>query len=302
MPQGGFVMLEDRAVLAVAGPDARDFLQGLLSNDVRRLAPGRALYAALLTPQGKLLFDMILAERGGRILLDVEAARQAELVQRLMMYRLRAKVAIDALPDWRVVALPEPSAAGLLGLPAEAGAAAPLEDGVALVDPRLAAMGVRLLLPEAAVAPLLARLGLAPVPGETYERHRLRLGVPASPTDLVVQRSTLLECNFAELNGVAFDKGCFIGQELTARMHYRGLLRKRLLPVRIAGPCPAPGTPLFSGEREAGEMRSGLADRGIALLRLEFFGEPGAPPPVLHAGRSRVTPEWPAWLPRREAP
>jgi folate-binding protein YgfZ len=298
MPQGACVMLEDRAVLAIAGPDARDFLQGLLSNDVRRLAPGRALYAALLTPQGKFLFDMLLVERGGRILLDVEAARRAELLQRLLLYRLRAKVAIDALPDWRVVALPEPRAAGLLGLAVEAGAAAALDDGVAFVDPRLAALGVRLLLPEAAVAAVLGRLELAPVPAETYARHRLRLGVPASPTDLVVQRSTLLESNFAELNGVAFDKGCFIGQELTARMHHRGLVRKRLLPVRIEGPCPAPGTPLLLGEREAGEMRSGLEARGIALARLELLGEPGTAPPVLHAGATRLTPEWPDWLPR----
>ena len=113
-----------------------------------------------------------------------------------------------------------------------------------------------------------------------------------------MQRSLLLESNFVELSGVAFDKGCYVGQELTARTKYRALVRKRLLPVHVDGPLPVPGTPLMLVGREAGEMRSGLGERGIALVRLEALKD-GMP--VLEAGESRVTPEWPDWLGPRPA-
>jgi folate-binding protein YgfZ len=293
MAECWFARLPDRGVLSVGGADARPFLQGLLSNDVDRLSPERAVYAALLTPQGKYLFDLILVDRGDAIWLDVEAARRAELLQRLTMYRLRARVVLaDVSDDLAVVAIGTP------GVPfdlREPGSCAPLDGGVVLADPRLVALGQRAILPRHAAASTLAALGLVERDSERYERLRLELGVPAPPHDLVVQRSLLLESNFEELHGVSFSKGCYVGQELTARTKHRALVRKRLLPVRIEGPLPPPGTPLLLDGREAGEMRSGQGDRGIALLRLEALGD-GTP--TLTAGGSRVTPVWPAWLPR----
>lgn len=291
MAQRWFARLPDRGVLSVGGPDARPFLQGLLSNDVERLSPERALYAALLTPQGKYLFDLILVDRGEAIWLDVEAARRAELLQRLSMYRLRAKVVLDDVSDdLEVVAIaPE--------VPVdcrEPGSCAPLDGGAVLADPRLVALGRRAILPRRAVASTLGALGLVEGDAERYERLRLELGVPAPPHDLVVQRSLLLESNFEELHGVSFTKGCYVGQELTARTKHRALVRKRLLPVSIAGPLPPPGTPLVLDGREAGEMRSGRGERGIALIRLEALA---GGLPCLTAGESRVTPEWPDWLP-----
>jgi folate-binding protein YgfZ len=125
---------------------------------------------------------------------------------------------------------------------------------------------------------------------------RWTLGVPEYPGDLVIQKSLLLESNFEELHGVSFDKGCFVGQELTARTKHRALVRKRLLPVRVSGPLPAPGTPLMLAGREAGEMRGGGGDRGMALIRLEALD---SPMPELSTETSRIMPEWPSWLPPR---
>ncbi len=297
-----WVGLDDRALLRVEGPDARDLLQGLVSNDLGRLAPGRALYAALLTPQGKYLFDFVLLDDGrGAVLVDVERARAAELRQRLLMYRLRAKTAIEDAPaDLAVAVVFGQEAAERLGLPAETGSARAggEADGatVAAVDPRLADLGCRAVLPRAGLAAFASRHGLRPATAEDYDLHRLRLGVPDGSRDLVPQRSTLLESGFEELRGVSFEKGCFVGQELTARMKYRGLVKKRLFPVRAEGPLPAPGTSVLvsGGEApEAGEMRSGLRDRGLALLRLEPALASARGGQELRAGETRLFAEVP---------
>ena len=212
--------LPDRATLRVAGPEARPFLQGLISNDVDLLAPGRPLYAALLTPQGRYLFDFILVDEGGdAVLMDVERERAPELRQRLMMYRLRSKVTIEEpLPALTVLAL--------FGPGANAAAAGPL----AFVDPRLDELGWRILVPADDVDDLARRLELAPAAPETYDRHRLRLGIPDASRDLVPQKAFLLESGFEELNGVSFDKGCFVGQELTARTKHRGAGEEAAVP------------------------------------------------------------------------
>ena len=143
------------------------------------------------------------------------------------------------------------------------------------------------------VQAVTAELDLAEMPAAEYESLRLALGVANGSKDLVVQKSLLLESNFEELDGVSFSKGCYVGQELTARTKHRALVRKRLLPVRVEGPLPAPGTPLLLNEREAGEMRGGSGGRGLALLRLEAVHDPM---PTLTAGESTLHPEWPAWL------
>jgi folate-binding protein YgfZ len=291
------IELPDRGVLSIRGLDARSFLQGLVSNDVTRLTPERALYAALLTPQGKYLFDFILFDAGPEILLDAEAARMGEFAQRLKKYRLRAKVEVeDRSGEFAVVALLGEGAIGQLGMTAEPGRARPLDSGVVAVDPRLPALGARAILPRGDAAATLAGLALAPAPFEVWERRRLELGVPASGRDLVPQKSTLLESNFEALHGVDFAKGCYVGQELTARTKYRALVRKRLLPARLEGPCPAPGTPVLLGEEDAGEIRSGLDDRAIALLRLAAWERWRREGGTFRAGETRVFPEWPAWL------
>lgn len=290
MKATGYVILDDRAVLAVSGPEARGFLQGLISNDMNLLGPEHALYAALLTPQGKYLFDFLIFEHDGEVWLDAEAARARELLQRLTMYRLRAKVAIeDRSESLKVVAINGTVA----DLPAERGRSFGFRGGVVSTDPRLAVLGCRAVLPNDDIVPAMSVLGLDALPARAYEELRLALGVPASSRDLIIQKSLLLESDFIELAGVSFDKGCYVGQELTARTKYRALVRKRLLPVRVEGPLPVPGTPLMLDGREAGEMRSGLDERGMALVRLEALTD-GMP--TLEAGESRLIPSWPEWL------
>jgi folate-binding protein YgfZ len=293
----GYVMLAERGVLAVRGADATPFLHGLVSSDLNRITAGQAGYGALLTPQGKFLFDFIMVRAGEELLLDTERPRLAQLLQRLTMYRLRSKVELeDVSGRFAVAAVLGESAASRLDLPDRPGACRPFGAGVALVDPRLIRLGVRILLPPDEISGALEELGLARLDPEAYEQARLALGVPDGSRDLVVERSTLLESGFEELHGVDFAKGCFVGQELTARMHYRGLVRKRLLPVVLKGPRPEPGTIIRLGKREAGEMRSSIDGRGLALLRLDRIAEAEQTGVPLHAGATEIAPAKPDWI------
>jgi folate-binding protein YgfZ len=292
MAQGNFVVLDDRGVLAVSGPDRGGFLQGLVSNDVDEIAADRAVYAAFLTAQGKYLHDFIMAAAGEAIWLDCEAARLADLKRRLSIYRLRAKVAIDELPDLAVAAVFGDGVYAALDLPEQPGAARPFAGGVALVDSRLAVLGARVILPREQIGTVLTDADFSEADFAAYDRHRLALGVPDGSRDLLVEKSILLESGFDELNGVDWEKGCYIGQELTARTKYRGLIKKRLFPVRIDGPAPAPGTILSLDGKEAGEMRSSRDGIGLALLRLDAVAENRG----LSAGATTLTPIRPAWM------
>ena len=292
--------LDDRSIIAVAGEDRLSFLQGLVSNDVRRMTAGRAIYAALLTAQGKYLFDFFIVDAGDALWLDCEAARADALVRRLGIYRLRADVTITPLAnEYTVAAGFGPGVAAAVGLGgADSGAAVALGNGVAFLDPRLPAAGVRCLLPTGEVPAFLAAHGFAPASRDDFERHRLSLGLPDGSRDLIVERSLLLECGLDELNGVDWHKGCYVGQEVTARSKHRGLIRKRLLPVRLGGPLPTPGTPVRQGERTVGEIRSGTEGLALALLQLDALAlaQTGGPESDLWAGESRVMAEVPEWV------
>ena len=289
-----YVTLSDRGVVALRGPETRAFLQGIVSNDVSRVTPAQAIYAALLTPQGKFLFDFFIVEHAGDLLLEVERSRLPQLVQRLTMYRLRSKVEIeDASERLDVAVLFGDEIPAKLDLEAIPGACRGLADGVVFLDPRLPTLGARALLPGGQVETTLQALGLQPGSPEGYDELRLRQGVPDGSRDLVVEKSTLMESGFDELHGVDFKKGCFVGQELTARMKYRGLVRKRLMPVILKGPAPEPGTPILLDGREAGEMRSSSNGRGIALIRLEHLAKAEDKP--LLAGETEVVPQKPEW-------
>jgi len=288
MSKASFVLLPDRGILAVSGPDRRPFLQGLVSNDVEKLASGRAVYAALLTAQGKYLHDFIMVEEGEAIWLDAEAARLADLKRRLSMYRLRAKVELAERPDLAVAAVFGEGALGVLDLPDEAGGVRRVEGGVVLVDPRLAALGARAILDRSCIA----RLGVEEADFAVYDRHRLALGVPDGSRDLVPEKSILLEAGFDELNGVDWQKGCYVGQELTARTKYRGLIKKRLFPVRIDGPPPEPGTIVRSDGKDAGDMRSSRDGFGLALLRLDAVAANAG----LDAQGANLKPLRPDWM------
>lgn len=240
----GFVRLPNRAVFRLSGPDRLTFLQGLVSNDVNAAVPGHSVYSCLLTPQGKFLHDFFLYADGESLLVECEADRRADLMQKLRMYKLRSKIEI-AEADFTVFAVIG-NAAGSISAP----------------DPRVSALGTRVLL--ASGTP-----DLAEVPYDAYDRLRIAHAVPEGSRDMEVGKAILLENNIDLLNGVAWDKGCYTGQELTARTKYRGLIKKRLMPVRLSGAVPEVGTPLIAGGSEIGEMRTHNGDVGLALMRFE---------------------------------
>ncbi|MBM3569450.1 MAG: folate-binding protein YgfZ [Alphaproteobacteria bacterium] len=285
-----FRLLDGRGVLAIGGEERRDWLQGLITNDTHAIGPDRGIYAALLSAHGKFLHDMILAEApDGTWLVDCEAARAADLLKRLTLYRLRTKVTLkDTGADWAVAAVMGSDAAAKLGLGGEVGQARALAGGVALVDPRDARLGVRVYLPRAGAAAALVGLGLAE--GGDYEALRLGLGIPDGSRDIAVDKAFLLECNFEALHGVAFDKGCYVGQENTARTKHRASLRKRLMRVDLDAAPPPPGTPILLAGEEVGEVRSGAGRCAIALLRLEPLEKAAAEALPLTAAGARVTP------------
>ncbi|MFI5001018.1 MAG: YgfZ/GcvT domain-containing protein [Reyranellales bacterium] len=277
-----FSLLPHRSVVAVGGPDRVEFLQGLISNDVTKVAPGRAVWAALLTPQGRFLNDMFVAAGSDdTLLLETERERAPALAKKLGLYKLRSKVTVEDRSSAMEVAV-------VFGPGADK--ALPIEGTTAFVDPRLPELGLRVLVPAGQAAALLSARGFAAAPPAVYEALRLELGVPDGSRDLPIEKALLLESGFDELNGVDWQKGCYMGQELTARTKYRGLVRKRLFPVRVEGRLPAPGTAIHLAGQEVGEIRSGSGDRAIAMLRLEAIR--GA----LTAEDARIVPQVPAWM------
>ena len=292
MPEASFALLDDRGVLAVSGADRRSFLQGLVSNDVEKVGPAQARFAALLTAQGKYLHDFMMIEFDEALWLEAEARRLGDLRRRLSVYRLRAKAELDEQPELAVAVVFGAGALPAMGLSDEPGAARRFGSGVALVDPRLTALGARCILPSIDIRPALTGIGLAESGFPAYDRLRIELGIPDGGRDLVPEKSILLEAGFDELNGVDWQKGCYIGQELTARTKYRGLIKKRLMPVEIDGPAPAPGAIVTADGREVGEMRSSRDRLGLALLRIE----PVIEGKQLKAGDTALVVSKPGWM------
>ncbi|ALL12161.1 YgfZ/GcvT domain-containing protein [Caulobacter henricii] len=236
--------LSSRAVIALSGPDWRSFLQGLITQDVETLAEGELRLGAILTPQGRLLYDLFVAGTQSGALLDVAAQHREAILQRLTMYRLRAKVEIAASDLTVIAAFPTDGT---------------VENRPGLYrDPRLPGLGARAY-----------GLDIAPTTDEgAYDAHCLALGVPG-PADWLSDKTYPIEANFDLLNGIDFKKGCFVGQETTSRMKRRGLIKTRMGPISFDGPPPAFGTEILAGERRAGEVLSGREGRAMAALRLD---------------------------------
>lgn len=256
--------LTDRTVLSVTGQDRIGFLQGLVSNDVAAATDTALIWCGYLTPQGRYLSDFFIWHEPDRLLLDVPADHAEMLRTKLLRFRLRADVQIE-VTDLCVEALWGDNA----------------EDRGMRADPRLASAGAR------RIAQSLRREDTAAV--SAYHAHRLSLGLPDA-VDCESEKTLLIEANFDWLNGISFSKGCYMGQELTARTHYRGLVKKRLVPVQGDGPLPPPGTALMLDGREVGQMRSAIGQRGLALLRREVWAV------TLHHEGTTLTPLIPDWF------
>ena len=254
------------------------------------------MYAAMLTAQGKYLHDFIMADRGPALWIDTEAERCDELTKRLSLFQLNSDVCITRQHEsLAVAAVWGPDAASRLGLKMRAGATKELGNGLAMIDPRLPSLGIRLIAPPAEVEKLVISLGCESSTSSDYDSHRLDLAIPDGSRDMIVEKSFLLESNFEDLNGVAFDKGCYIGQENTVRQKHRGTIRKRLVKVSIDGPLPDLGVPITWNKGEIGTMRSSRDGRGIAMVRLDRWAEAKAESAKLHAGPAIVVPVKPEW-------
>jgi len=232
--------LDSRTLIRVSGPDARPFLHNLLTQDVETLGDGELRFGALLSPPGRLLFDLFLWGEGDGVLLDVAAERRESLLQRLSMYKLRAAVTVE--PDDRPVFANWPDVA----------------DGFT-ADPRAPGLGGRRVGGEVSATATEA----------DWQAHRLALGVPDTAADAPSDKTYPIEANFDLLNGIDFAKGCFVGQETTSRMKRRGSIKNRMLPIAFDGPPPPFGAEVLNGDLRAGEVLSGIDGAAMALLRLD---------------------------------
>ena len=255
----------ERAVLALAGAEAEAFLHNLVTADVLGLTEGEARYVALLTPQGKILFDFFLLKTEGGYLLDCAASQRDELVKRLTFYRLRAKVTFMVRDDLEIGVAPEQ--------PAEA---------MAYVDPRTPLIGWR----------VIAAKGKLPT-GTGYEAARIALGLADTDGDIGSGQLFPHEANFDQFGAVSFTKGCYIGQEVVSRMEHRATARSRILPVAFDGTAPPRDTAIRSGEKIIGSVLSSIGNRALALMRLDRLSE--AEEPLLTGGVSTVV-QKPAWI------
>jgi hypothetical protein len=260
--------LADRAVVGVAGPDAADFLQGLVTQSVAAAAANRLAFGALLTPQGKALFDFIFETRGGEFLFDCAAAAADAFVKRISFYRLRARVDIGRRDHLGVFWAPDGA------------------DGMA--DPRLSALGPRRIGP---LAP-----GGSHADAGAYDARRIALGVPEFGKDYGADEVFPLDVNLDALRGVDYRKGCFVGQEVTSRMKRKGEVRKRTLIARFDGPPPSKGTEIVAGASKIGEILSGAEAAALALVRLDRLEAARAAGAAIAADGVTLRLEVPAYL------
>ncbi len=272
-------LLPGRSLLEIAGEDRSSFLQGLITNDVEGLAEGAANFAALLTPQGKILFDFFAINAGNAVLLDCPASAAADLLKRLGFYKLRAKIALaDVSAKWRVAASWGEDAAGF----AKANA------GIAYPDPRLPALGYRALI-EADKAPLFA------ASADDYEAMRIAAAVPEAGKDYAYGDAFPHEACYDFLNGVNFKKGCYVGQEVVSRMQHRGTARTRVLAVSADRPLPQGGADVLVEDFAVGRLGSVSGTKGIALARLDRVSEALTKGQTLTAGGIAVALSVPVW-------
>jgi folate-binding protein YgfZ len=270
--------LDNRSVLALTGADTSDFLQGLVTADLTQSVPGKALYAALLTPQGKILFEFFLVqEHKERFLIDCAAERAADLTKRLTLYKLRAKVTITPT-DFTVAAV------------WGNGSVTASSSMLAYADPRLTALGQRLTGPKADIENAIS--GIAP--GD-YAAHRISLGVPDS-ADLPSDSVFALDAGLEELGGVSFKKGCYVGQEVTARMKHRATARRRFLIADVAGVLPPFGTPLTANGTDIGTLANGANGRALALVRLDRLTDAAPSDAGITAAGVNVALHRPEWF------
>ncbi len=265
--------LDDRAVIRIAGPDAASLLQNVVTLDMDDVDRAGSAYGGLLTPQGKILWDFVLHRMTEGYAADVRADEAAALAKRLSLYKLRAKVEIAAAPDICVYAS---------WADAEEGDA-----GEVPADPRLAALGRRWVAPAGSVQPNATCAD--------WHRHRIALAVPEGGIDFVFGEAFPFDAAMDSLNGVAFDKGCYVGQEVVSRMRHRGTARRRIVALEADAPLPEPGADILAEDRALGRLGSSSNGRGIGVARLDRLRAALDDGLAVQIGAQQVTASLPAW-------
>jgi len=279
------ILFPDRAVLRVTGEEAPKFLNGIVTNAVDELAPGAAVFTALLTPQGKIVVDFFAVaadpEEGGGFVIDAPAALASELARKLSFYKLRAKVEITERPDLAVAVVLDK---------------APPDDlGLVYPDTRHAGLGWRVVLPREGMEAALKEAGAEIVEMDFWQGRRISLGIPEGGQDFIYGDTFPHEADMDCIGGVDFNKGCFIGQEVVSRVERRDVARKRVVPVAFTEGAPEAGAEIKAGERALGFMGSSAGRRGLAMLRLDRAGEAIKEGVALKAGGVElelIKPDW----------
>ncbi|MDO9413157.1 MAG: folate-binding protein [Pseudolabrys sp.] len=279
-------LLSERGVVKVAGPDARAFLNGLATTDITKVAPGQPRFGALLTPQGKIIVDFFVVEippeDGDGFFLDCPKALLQPLVEKLTFYRLRAKVTIEDLSD-------------KLGVMAAWGGSAKSDYGLCYPDPRLAGLGMRIIVPPDLATETAADLGATLVDADAYEAHRIALGVPRGGQDFIYMDAFPHEADMDQLAGVDFDKGCYVGQEVVSRVEHRSTARNRVVPVILDNGAPMQGAAVMMGDKQIGFMGSSAQGRGLAMIRLDRIADALTSATPIIAGGIAIRAAKPDW-------
>jgi folate-binding protein YgfZ len=313
--------ISNRGVLSITGEDAKKFLQGLITNDIHQVSETNAIYTAFLTPQGKFLYDFFITERLGVLFLEVEKDRLEDLQKRLKLYKLKADVEVDDVSDlYQIWAFWGDHIEDHFNLTAKPGHTCIEDRNLLYTDPRCSLIGVRGLLyhskkaqhekidvetqmavsipgPLASIADLslpyqkFLSLGFQKVEFEVYDHKRLQEGLPDGSRDMIIERAIPLECGLEDLQAISWTKGCYMGQELTARTKHRGLVRKRYFPVKFEGAAPAFGTKIMQEEEEVGELYSSNGSLALARLKLEAMTKK-MPLMANHQSLRVIKPKW----------
>ena len=279
-------VLPDRNVIRVGGPDAEKLLQGVITNDMGLLAQQPAIFAALLTPQGKVLTDFFVSKAGDDFLLETAEAQAAELVKRLTLYKLRAKADIhDVTAEHAVLATwgKSPSSSG------------ETQGAMSFPDPRLPALGLRVLAEARFASDIAAAGNEADVSPDDYHAHRIALGVPEGGKDYVFGDTFPHDVNFDLIHGISFTKGCFIGQEVVSRIQHRGAARKRIVIVKADAPLRS-GAHIEAGAAVMGTIGSVAGTRGLGLVRLDRAEEARANGQALTADGTKLVISLPHYM------
>ncbi len=272
--------LDDRGLVRISGSDAATLLDGLVTNSLGRLADRPAIHTGLLSPQGKILFDFFVIQAGDDLYLDVAHESTQDLIKRLTFYRLRADVTFENMSDKLTVCAAWPAGGQWPG------------GVIAYADPRLGALGERLILPPERLAELAGNH----IERAQYEAHRITLGVPDAGHDYELGDTFAHEALYDQLGSIDFKKGCFVGQEVASRMQHRGTARKRAIRIK-SDAMLSPGQEISAGEAKIGVVGSAAAQRAIALLRLDRAAEARAQSTLLTVeGGDAIELDPPDWI------